>query len=90
LFPLIKLAKKLKAATAQNQATKLFRMFPLIKLAKKLKAVPTPYRNALLSKRKITFPLIKLAKKLKATLWLPYTFKEKFPLIKLAKKLKVP
>jgi hypothetical protein len=62
LFPLIKLAKKLKVEHArklQNQAS----TFPLIKLAKKLKAGVEPT----FTPQEAWFPLIKLAKKLKET-----------------------
>ncbi len=38
LFPLIKLAKKLKDGIGHSRWETMMRMFPLIKLAKKLKA----------------------------------------------------
>ena len=63
LFPLIKLAKKLKGNNS-NLDTPAPSLFPLIKLAKKLKdycaGIKIQYPNK-------PFPLIKLAKKLKAT-----------------------
>ena len=61
MFPLIKLAKKLKVMTLQEGKVK---PFPLIKLAKKLKG----WFSVLLLAQTRRFPLIKLAKKLKALL----------------------
>ena len=61
VFPLIKLAKKLKVMTLQEGKVK---PFPLIKLAKKLKG----WFSVLLLAQTRRFPLIKLAKKLKALL----------------------
>ena len=58
MFPLIKLAKKLKESAAL--AAGYVVMFPLIKLAKKLKGVR--FSAWCLP---LMFPLIKLAKKLK-------------------------
>ncbi len=91
MFPLIKLAKKLKGSVDRHRLVKSNLLFPLIKLAKKLKvfiaialviAIATTPR----------FPLIKLAKKLKDildTLTSHQSLAARFPLIKLAKKLKV-
>ncbi len=59
LFPLIKLAKKLKGEKKWLPTTQPCK-FPLIKLAKKLKeGKPKPFLQP------SRFPLIKLAKKLK-------------------------
>ena len=84
MFPLIKLAKKLKAKKRQNWL-ETANEFPLIKLAKKLKeGVRIQYGKLKL------FPLIKLAKKLKERRQKTAELAEhRFPLIKLAKKLKV-
>ena len=88
LFPLIKLAKKLKACrkNRNRKSTSSF-TFPLIKLAKKLKDI-AGYTIVITHQ---VFPLIKLAKKLKADTLEDFVrwYNEKFPLIKLAKKLKV-
>ncbi len=62
MFPLIKLAKKLKVAP-QQASWPGSRSFPLIKLAKKLKAGDAVLRGPYISR--VVFPLIKLAKKLK-------------------------
>ncbi len=59
MFPLIKLAKKLKVE--EQMTDNRTHLFPLIKLAKKLKAVGAIHELPLLG----WFPLIKLAKKLK-------------------------
>jgi hypothetical protein len=86
-FPLIKLAKKLKASSRSARAT-VQRSFPLIKLAKKLKET----HHRLMHSWPYVFPLIKLAKKLKVGSVLDDLEKNGnslFPLIKLAKKLKV-
>ena len=83
MFPLIKLAKKLKAPRPRRSPSQAPSWpFPLIKLAKKLKAV-----SVYPSLPEKTFPLIKLAKKLKAEVQY-YDNPLEFPLIKLAKKLK--
>jgi hypothetical protein len=85
VFPLIKLAKKLKAFCTKLKRTLKKEKFPLIKLAKKLKVL---FLFLFLRKK---FPLIKLAKKLKEALPIPndgYIKIDWFPLIKLAKKLK--
>jgi hypothetical protein len=59
VFPLIKLAKKLKGS---NLLSFYPPAFPLIKLAKKLKAATS---STALIRVTPSFPLIKLAKKLK-------------------------
>ena len=63
-FPLIKLAKKLKADTTRTRTREviLSLAFPLIKLAKKLKGFLDKGESLSDSE---PFPLIKLAKKLK-------------------------
>ena len=87
MFPLIKLAKKLKDGQRFKSGEKnLPARFPLIKLAKKLKE---RYRYLAYTFSHFKFPLIKLAKKLKDIMMAnlpPNTMG--FPLIKLAKKLK--
>ncbi len=62
LFPLIKLAKKLKVFWVPVKRGH-FRKFPLIKLAKKLKVIIA----GIICFVATGFPLIKLAKKLKET-----------------------
>ena len=62
LFPLIKLAKKLKEKCATSVSAANAQTFPLIKLAKKLK-VENLKKLQLIEVE--PFPLIKLAKKLK-------------------------
>ncbi len=85
-FPLIKLAKKLKAIKGSINLEQL--TFPLIKLAKKLKASPQRATVVQLGWH-YQFPLIKLAKKLKDLIgFLQKEETRRFPLIKLAKKLK--
>ena len=84
LFPLIKLAKKLKDGKLVGTGSTGISRFPLIKLAKKLKDND---REWLCSQ--VQFPLIKLAKKLKEAGQSPFKAGHSgFPLIKLAKKLK--
>ena len=61
MFPLIKLAKKLKDI-ARRCRYGVYAEFPLIKLAKKLKVCRTLW---LRPDPNFLFPLIKLAKKLK-------------------------
>ncbi len=85
LFPLIKLAKKLKAYLRKAlQNWEETEAFPLIKLAKKLKVLTLPVD----SNGDLEFPLIKLAKKLKGEDYRAAPRGAWFPLIKLAKKLK--
>ena len=62
MFPLIKLAKKLKEKKGAAKVKSAI-MFPLIKLAKKLKGNPVATMNNIITQE--LFPLIKLAKKLK-------------------------
>ena len=63
LFPLIKLAKKLKEVKSRRDRRYSQRTeFPLIKLAKKLKGGIPRIRGVCVAQG---FPLIKLAKKLK-------------------------
>ncbi len=72
MFPLIKLAKKLKDDKKNKHGHNKHRRFPLIKLAKKLKEyyalLPADYYGK--------FPLIKLAKKLKDVGTIPGEIKE--------------
>ncbi len=62
MFPLIKLAKKLKVTGPTGESWPLTPGFPLIKLAKKLKET---FITDVTIPDEIQFPLIKLAKKLK-------------------------
>ena len=68
VFPLIKLAKKLKDQYLQEKTNGALKWFPLIKLAKKLKEGPNGNEKR---SRAHWFPLIKLAKKLKGAIGLP-------------------
>ncbi len=84
MFPLIKLAKKLKEEYVIT-TDEFLASFPLIKLAKKLKGEEVWFNYG-----RESFPLIKLAKKLKVLgYFLRLAQINTFPLIKLAKKLKV-
>ncbi len=89
LFPLIKLAKKLKA-WGYKRAVCFPYEFPLIKLAKKLKVCTITIQWTIQWTIQSSFPLIKLAKKLKGDIQLRCISGQtvSFPLIKLAKKLK--